>query len=151
MAHRALPVGHHTADEVAELLGKPWTKRKLYQRLREMGWLIVDKNGVRGGNHNLPRREIEQRGWAYALTCTYGSGTDKSIDREYRIPVFTQSGYEQIKRVLIDGQEPPEIRPLAAAPTPAPPPSEPKKEELHNDPRTRQSAQETLANLRKIL
>lgn len=151
MAHRPLPVGHHTADEVAELLGKPWTKRRLYQRLREMGWLIVDRNGVRGGNHNLPRQEIVKLGWAYPFTCTYGAGEDKQIDREYRIPVFTQSGYQQIKKVLIDGEATPEIRPTQAAPPPPPEDSGPTKDEIKNDPRTRQSREEALANLRKIL
>src|SRR5690606_30804768 len=106
---------------------------------RELGWLIVDKNGVRGGNHNLPRKEIVQRGWAYPVTCTYGSGPDKTIDREYRIPVFTQTGYAQIKRILIDGEEPPEIKPLRLVPAPPPEDSTPSKEELKNDPRTHQS------------
>lgn len=147
MTHRPLPVGHHNADTAAELLGI--SKRALYKRLREIGWLIVDKNGVRSGNHNLPRREIVDRGWAYSITCSYGAGTNKEIDREYRVPVFTQEGFQQIKKIIIDGAAPPEIRPAHKAPAPEPEPLL-CADELRSDPCVQQSRAEALAQLRKL-
>lgn len=124
--HRPIPIGHHNAEEMAQLLGFK-SKKAFYKKLREMGWLHVDRNGVKFGRHNQPKKEIIDLGYAYSMACSYGTGTNKEIDREYYVPVFTQKGLEALKEILKNGKPveavvTPAHRP---APTPAPEP-EPK-------------------------
>lgn len=101
--HRAIPIGHHDAEEMSQLLGFK-NKRAFYKKLRELGWLIVDLRGVKFGMHNQPKKEIVAAGYAYSMGCSYGTGTNKEIDREYYIPIFTQLGLEALKKILVEGK-----------------------------------------------
>lgn len=101
--HRSIPVGHHDAQQMSELLGFK-NKLRFYKKLRELGWLIVDVRGVKHGMHNQPKKEIVQLGYAYSMPCSYGTGTNKEFDREYYIPIFTQAGLEALKKILVEGQ-----------------------------------------------
>ena len=110
--HRPIPIGHHNAEEMAQLLGFR-SKKAFYKKLRELGWLHVDTNGVKFGRHNQPKKEIIDLGYAYSMACSYGTGTNKEIDREYYVPVFTQQGLEALKEILKNG------KPAEAVVTPA--------------------------------
>ncbi|NIB44843.1 hypothetical protein HBA55_35005 [Pseudomaricurvus alkylphenolicus] len=115
-----LPAGHHDADSASELLGI--SKVKLLQHLREAGFLDTDKKNGLHGNHNLPRQQIKDMQWAYVKTLTYGSGANKQINREYRIAIFTEKGFKEVKKIIADpeGYEMPNF----AKPKLTPPPSD---------------------------
>jgi|GEM_PF-4971292 len=93
-----LPAGHHDAESASQLLGV--SKRKLLKTLREIGFLDIDKRNGLYGRHNLPRTHIKKLGWAYEHTCTYGSGPGKKIDHEYKVVIFTQEGFTEIKKMM---------------------------------------------------
>ncbi len=105
-----LPAGHYSTDEAAEILG--FTKRELLQRLREIGWLIADKNGVRFGSHNLPKPEVIAAGLAYTKSYTYGSGPGKEFNREYRRAIITQTGLTALIDHFKNGKPAPAFKPL---------------------------------------
>lgn len=123
--HRPIPIGHHNAEQMAQLLGFK-SKKAFYKKLRELGWLHVDTNGVKFGRHNQPKKEIIDLGYAYSMACSYGTGTNKEIDREYYVPIFTQQGLEALKEILKNGKPVealvPAIRAAARPPAPAPEP-----------------------------
>ena len=124
--HRPIPIGHHNAEQMAQLLGFK-SKKAFYKKLRELGWLHVDTNGVKFGRHNQPKKEISDLGYAYSMACSYGTGTNKEIDREYYIPIFTQTGLEALKEILKNGKPAEAIGPAARAAIRAPAPdAEPK-------------------------
>lgn len=101
--HRPIPVGHHNAEQMAQLLGFK-SKKAFYKKMRELGWLHVDTNGVKFGRHNQPKKEIVELGYAYSMACSYGTGSNKEIDREYYVPIFTQAGLDALKQILKDGK-----------------------------------------------
>lgn len=119
--HRSIPVGHHNAEEMAQLLGFK-SKKAFYKKMRELGWLHIDTNGVKFGRHNQPKKEIVDLGYAYSMACSYGTGTNKEIDREYYVPIFTQQGLEALKEILKNGKPVeavvPSARPATRTPTP---------------------------------
>lgn len=143
--HRPIPVGHHNAEEMAQLLGFK-SKKAFYKKMRELGWLHIDSNGVKFGRHNQPKKEIVDLGFAYSMACSYGTGTNKEIDREYYIPIFTQTGLEALKQILRDGKPmqmivPPANR--AAAKEPEPP-------QPHDKAAAMREREEALRSLREM-
>lgn len=99
--HRAVPPGFFTADEMVELLGFT-SKKAFYKKMRELGLLKIDKNGVKHGEHNLPKPHVVDAGWANKLECSYGKGVNKEIDKTYCVPIFSRAGLEALQRVLRD-------------------------------------------------
>lgn len=111
-----LPAGHHDANSASELLGV--SKRKLLATLREVGFLEIDKNGLRG-NHNLPRKQITDLEWAYTKSLTFGSGEGRKITHEYRIVVFTAEGFREVKKIIESPEHWQSPKPARATPPPS--------------------------------
>lgn len=99
--HRTVPPGFFTADEMAELLGFA-SKKAFYKKCRELGLLKIDKNGVKHGEHNLPKPHVVEAGWANKLECSYGTGENKEYDKTYCVPIFSRAGLEVLQQVLKD-------------------------------------------------
>lgn len=145
--HRPIPIGHHNAEQMAQLLGFK-SKKAFYKKLRELGWLHVDTNGVKFGRHNQPKKEITDLGYAYSMACSYGTGTNKEIDREYYIPIFTQAGLEALKGILKNGKPVEAVIPqIRAATAPAEFTAEPKAVDRAAALREREEALKSLREM----
>jgi len=92
----SLPAGCHDANTASELLGV--SKKHLLKRMRELGWLLVG-----GDNHNLPRRDLVQRGLLTTQERAYPLKGNSEIVKNYRVMILTQSGFEALRRTL-DGE-----------------------------------------------
>ena len=114
-----LPAGHHDSDSASQLLGV--SKVKLLATLREAGFLEIDKRNGLNGRHNLPRKHIKDLGWAYELTRSYGSGPSKRIDHEYKIVIFTHTGFQEVKKIMTEPEtyRPPEPQVKKVTPPPS--------------------------------
>lgn len=99
--HRALPPGFFMPDEMVELLNFT-SKKAFYKKMRELGLLKIDKNGVKHGEHNLPKPFVVEAGWASKLACSYGTGENKEIGKTYYVPIFSRAGLEMLQQVLRD-------------------------------------------------
>lgn len=144
--HRPIPVGHHNAEEMAQLLGFK-SKKAFYKKMRELGWLHIDSNGVKFGRHNQPKKEIVDLGFAYSMACSYGTGTNKEIDREYYVPIFTQKGLEALKEILKNG------KPIEAVVPPikrAPPKEQEPAAQPHDKAAVMREREEALKSLREM-
>lgn len=145
-----LPTGHHNADQMAALL-RCKSKRAFLQRLRELGWLIIDNRGVKFSDHNLPKNDIIKAGYAYIKTYSYGAGEGKQIDRTYRKAIFTQDGLEALKGIFLEHKTAPHIKP-AQINTPAPQPTQPEPQHKPQQPSTtaKRERDQAIKNLRAM-
>lgn len=101
--HRPIPIGCHKADQMAILLGFK-SKKAFHKKLREMGWLIFDKNGLKHGSANLPRKIVIDMGYADKLQCSRINPADPNKPLPYEVPYFTPKGLEVLKKILLEGE-----------------------------------------------
>lgn len=112
MSQHHLPTGCHDAASAAQLLNM--SKRKLLQRMRELGWLVVG-----GETHNLPRHEYTRNGYLSTQERGYGLRGKMEISKSYRVMILTQKGFQALKEALNNNAMKPEAKATGNAKAPS--------------------------------
>lgn len=143
-----LPPGHYDVESAAELLGM--SKLRLYKILREKGILKTDKrNGQKFGQHNHLHPYYIRLGWGYMSASEWRKrGTDESTTYQCGLAVFYQQGFDEIKKIVQEGAEPPRVTMQHIKAVEREP--EPTKQEIKNDFKTDLSREACLKHLKEI-